>query len=209
MSCSWQTQSGTVWAPKDVQIWSYHVYSLFSASQNITHERCKIGLSISKYNRGFIPCCPLVSAFLLINPWYKLNAKKLLIIFLFSIWILWMCYSQLILFPPVLSERREAITGTFTKTRYPFQLHSSWALKVGSLLFIIGKKNFTRTFLNGMNICGERREGFCCLWLPHYMAEIATICNAVFVQHTAPVSALLNMLRHRFISQKTLIAVNV
>lgn len=60
-----------------------------------------------------------------------------------------------------------------------------------------------------MSIWGERREGFFCLWLPHYMAEIATICNAVFVQHTAPVSALLNILGHRFITQKTLIGVNV
>lgn len=65
---------------------------------------------------------------------------KLLIIFLFSIQILWMCYLQLILFLPVLSERREAIIGTFTKTRYPFQLHSSWAMKVGSLVFIMGKQ---------------------------------------------------------------------
>lgn len=55
---------------------------------------------------------------------------------------------------------------------------------------------------------GEK-GGVCCLWLPHYMAETVTICNAVFVQHMAPVSELLNMRQHRFIIQKMLILLSV
>lgn len=179
----------------------------FQLSKIQTHECCKIGLSISECNRGFTPCCPLLSAFLLTNPWYKLNAIKLLIIFFcFPIQILRMCYLQLILSPPVLSERREAITGAFTKTRYPFHnyTHSElWKLAVWSLSW---ESNFLQGHIEMEWVFGE---GWCCLWPPHYVAEIATICNSVFVQHRAPVSALSDVLRHRFITQKTLIVVNV
>lgn len=156
MPCSWQTQSGTVWAPKDVQIWSYVVYLYFQLPKIQLMSAARWGCqSLNITGDSY----PVVHWFLLTNPWYKLNAMKLLIIFLFSFQILWMCYLQLILFPPVLSERREAITGTFIKLGILFNCTypELWKLAVWSSLW---ENNFYKDTLKWNEYLGEEEGRF-------------------------------------------------
>lgn len=70
-----------------------------------------------------------------------------------------MCYFQLILFSPVLSERREAITGTFIKLGILFNYtHPElWKLAVWSLLW---ENNFYKDTLKWNGYLGGEEGGF-------------------------------------------------